>query len=290
MAENYCAAFLVNVNLYEKCDREKLRNYRFPGVYVIRNCITGRVYVGSGKSVGLRFGSHLWLLRRNDHFNRHLQFAFNATGEDSFDFYIACRTGAGLRELLDAEQRHIDFFQAYTEGFNLRPRADKGEMGEEAKALLSDRMKLCVGEKNPFFGKKHSDESRKLMSESHSSRSKESHPNWGKKGSLSYMFGRKQSPEWIEKRIGRLRGRKIGTPSMPDRLTQRQSHLSRQKNSSRISWDKSRGKWMVYCKVLGKFKNFGRYSNKSDAETKAAEVKKMIEAGELTREFQCSII
>lgn len=59
------------------------------GVYLIKNLINNKVYVGSTKtSFKIRKNKHLRLLRKNIHYNEHLQNAWNYYGEDNFIFEI----------------------------------------------------------------------------------------------------------------------------------------------------------------------------------------------------------
>lgn len=59
------------------------------GVYIIKNNVNNKVYVGSTKrSFHSRKTRHLTSLRRGDHFNMFLQAAWNKYGEASFTFEI----------------------------------------------------------------------------------------------------------------------------------------------------------------------------------------------------------
>ena len=59
------------------------------GVYVIKNNVNNKVYVGSTKSsFHSRKTKHLTALRCGSHFNRHLQAAWDKYGEGSFVFEI----------------------------------------------------------------------------------------------------------------------------------------------------------------------------------------------------------
>ena len=49
------------------------RRNRIIGVYVIRNLVNGKVYVGSSKDILCRFNGHKACLRRNAHANKFLQ-------------------------------------------------------------------------------------------------------------------------------------------------------------------------------------------------------------------------
>lgn len=70
-----------------------------------------------------------------------------------------------------------------------------GNLSNETKLKISESAKLRVGESNGFYGKNHSEETRKKMSEN---RKGENHP----------MYGQKQSQETIEKRREKIKGLK----------------------------------------------------------------------------------
>lgn len=58
------------------------------GVYVIRNRVDGKVYVGSAVNVRKRWNSHRSDLRRGDHHALRLQRAWSKHGEDAFEFEL----------------------------------------------------------------------------------------------------------------------------------------------------------------------------------------------------------
>jgi len=88
------------------------------GVYVIRNSIDGRVYVGATKELRRRFSTHQQRLKCGTHPNPGLQAFVNhhSIGALSFDLICLCEP----HELLATEQFYLDFYQSYQEdlGFN----------------------------------------------------------------------------------------------------------------------------------------------------------------------------
>lgn len=58
------------------------------GIYQIVNINTGKSYIGSSSRIHQRFYEHKNALRKNKHFNRYLQNAWNKYGEDNFVFRI----------------------------------------------------------------------------------------------------------------------------------------------------------------------------------------------------------
>lgn len=59
------------------------------GIYKIINQIDGKYYVGSSNNIeGNRWPYHKYHLRKGDHYNNHLQNAWNKYGESCFEFVI----------------------------------------------------------------------------------------------------------------------------------------------------------------------------------------------------------
>lgn len=86
------------------------------GVYIIKNSIDSRVYIGECKDFYKRYGRHLSALRRNKHCNPKLQNFVNKYGVDTLSFDI-------LEEVDDDRiEREIYYIQLYNSienGFNI---------------------------------------------------------------------------------------------------------------------------------------------------------------------------
>ena len=93
-----------------------------PGVYSLRNTISGRVYVGSTKLRMLeRWKQHLWCLENDRHSNNHLARAWKKYGEDAFEF-SAIEVVSDVMALIDREQYWIDKKSEEPAGvYNMRP-------------------------------------------------------------------------------------------------------------------------------------------------------------------------
>lgn len=89
-------------------------------IYSILNTYTNKSYIGQCQNFKTRKRKHLELLRRNEHFNRHLQFSYNKYGEEAFDFFIIheCKD----EEVDYYEKLFIDFFDTQNDqyGYNIR--------------------------------------------------------------------------------------------------------------------------------------------------------------------------
>ena len=76
------------------------------GIYIIRNIVDGKIYIGSAANLDRRLKMHIWLLRNKKHINRHLQQAWNKYREISFvaEIYLTCEK----KDLIFNEQLVID--------------------------------------------------------------------------------------------------------------------------------------------------------------------------------------
>lgn len=58
------------------------------GIYMIKNMINGKFYIGSSKHLHNRKIQHLRDLRNNKHCNLKLQYAYNKYGKENFEYII----------------------------------------------------------------------------------------------------------------------------------------------------------------------------------------------------------
>jgi len=155
------------------------------GVYKIESIINNkRIYIGSSITILNRKWQHLSSLRRNKHHSKKLQRHFNKYGEDDLVFSVVLY--CEVEEVLQKEQEYLDLFSPYfnnckTAGSNLgfkHTEETKRKIGlwnigrtdgigrkvsDETKAKLS---KLNSGKLNKFYGKHHTEESKKKFRES----------------------------------------------------------------------------------------------------------------------------
>jgi len=112
------------------------------GIYKIKNIVNGKIYIGSAKSIKKRWGQHISALNKNSHDNIYLQKAWNKYGEGNFEFTIV--EEVELNDLIIMEQHYIDLYNVCNRsiGYNLLPTAGN------------------------LLGYKHSDESKRKMSDS----------------------------------------------------------------------------------------------------------------------------
>lgn len=106
-----------------------------PGIYLIRNRVSGKVYVGSASNLSKRWSRHRKDLRAGKHSNVYMQSAWNKDGEQAFTFSILeihARVDEAL--LTTSEQFWMDAYQCYRNehGYNLCPvaRSSRGRPGK----------------------------------------------------------------------------------------------------------------------------------------------------------------
>lgn len=89
------------------------------GVYIIRNSVNGKFYIGSSIEIESRWKFHVWSLRKGTHANNYLQRAWDKYGESAFIFTILEECTAD--EVLLREQHFIDTLQPYLRhiGYNI---------------------------------------------------------------------------------------------------------------------------------------------------------------------------
>lgn len=157
-------------------------NNKETGVYKIINLINNKIYVGSSSSEKDGFkdsiNTHIRLLNNNKHPNKHLQSSWIKYGSKNFKFEII-ETIKGKEKIIEREQFYIDYYDVTNpeKGYNKSPIA------------------------NSQLNFKHSDESKKKMSESTKKYSKEISERIKK-----INTGRKMSDETKEKISKKLKG------------------------------------------------------------------------------------
>lgn len=185
-----------------------------PGIYLIRNSATGKVYVGSARSLYRRIYEHRRLLRNGGHGNSVLQASWASHGEEAFSFEVLELAKDGSDEcLLPMEQKHLDAARESGDVYNLCPitgtrrgarmppeavasiaalkRGNKYRKG----AVIPQEMRDRIAEK--LKGRKASEETKAKLSEIRRGRPKSE--EW--KRMMSEKFkGRQQKPHTPEQR------------------------------------------------------------------------------------------
>ena len=133
------------------------------GVYQIRNTIDNKCYIGSCAGVnGLvhRWRQHVGLLSRNQHYAIHLQNAWNKHDLDVFVFEVLLYCDP--KDCLMYEQIALDYYQPE---YNTCPEAGSCRGRQFSEQTLVKMSENNSGSNNPFYGKQHSIQTRKAISD-----------------------------------------------------------------------------------------------------------------------------
>jgi len=141
------------------CTKQELE-HSGPVVYVVRNWLNGKKYIGSTVNGYTRFCDHQANLRRGKHHSIILQRAWNKYGEDAFVFEIVEHTT--LETLLQREQHYLDQQPEYNASLIAGPKTRLGmKSSPEHRANQSKALK---GRISPNKGKHFTEEHKKNLS------------------------------------------------------------------------------------------------------------------------------
>ena len=150
---------------------------KLPGIYLIKNKINKKVYVGSSINLKARYFHHFYLLKKNKHPNGHLQDSFNKYGIKNFIFEVLCYCESDTRYLIYLEKKAIEIFNSANNsfGYNYRKEPDLNTgivWSEESKKKQSAKLKGIpkkeyIGSGNPMAKLSDNDvyEIKKLLAE-----------------------------------------------------------------------------------------------------------------------------
>ena len=159
-------------------------------VYKIENLVNGKTYIGQTiQKPRKREYSHFSMLRRGIHKNPHLQNSFNKYTEANFKFTVL-NYATDKKTLDQLESKYINKYNSTDKhcGYNCCDGGANGKLSKETRRKMSESKMGeknpnhgLFGEKNPFFGRTHSVESRKKISESLKGKmAGKKHPFYGK--------------------------------------------------------------------------------------------------------------
>lgn len=147
------------------------------GIYRITNIVNNKIYIGSAFCKGglnRRWVAHKSTLKRNKHFNQYLQNSWNKYGKDNFIFEVL-EIVSDSDKIYLREQFYIDFYKSYEVniGYNVSRVTSAPMLG--LKHTNEAKLKIGAASKGNKYclGFKHSDETKKLMTEARYNESKE---------------------------------------------------------------------------------------------------------------------
>lgn len=113
------------------------------GLYTILCLVNGRQYIGSSSNVQNRLSKHKQNLRQKIHHSRELQHDFNRYGMENFSF-----ERLALAEYCENRKEREAFENTLLRAYPNR------------SYLYNKRIDPRSGERNPFYGKTHTDEAK----------------------------------------------------------------------------------------------------------------------------------
>lgn len=134
-------------------------------VYLTTNDINDIVYVGKRQKP--------YFDKKYKGSGKHLKLAFKKYGKDKFHSRIIERCGT-VEDLCSAEKKWIAYYK--TQGYKLYNIAEGGEGGylgatwrdlpqDKAMEVLRKNKEAHLGEKNPFYGKHHTEHTKSILRE-----------------------------------------------------------------------------------------------------------------------------
>lgn len=147
------------------CNRNCYLNYcktihKKIGIYQIKNLANNKTYIGQSVDIEQRWRCHKSDLNNNQHGNEHLQRSWNKYSCEMFEFSIL--EECDISKLDELENKYIILYNTTDSnfGYNIEIGGNLGKrISEETRRKISENHADISGEKNPFYGKKHTQES-----------------------------------------------------------------------------------------------------------------------------------
>ena len=223
------------------------------GIYMIKNMVNSKIYIGQSVDIEKRWREHRSGLRGNDHDNKHLQNAWNKYGESNFEFTVICECDES--QLNTKEIDYIAKLKTYDPkvGYNKTYGGEGGRHTEETRRKLSEAHKGKTlseehkrkmrenhadfkGENAPMYGKHHSKETRKRLSDINRGKTipEETREKISENNSR-YWKGKTRSEETREKISDSLKGRTLSDETRKKLSESRKGHIVSEATKKKIS-------------------------------------------------------
>ena len=159
---------ITPIVIYTNADRDKYKFYKEnknkSGIYRWNNLITDKSYVGSSKCLASRFSIYYSKKAMLNKLNTKSSIIYSALLKHGYDkFSVDILEYCEINMLVEREQYYLDLLKPKYNILNAANSRLGSKHSLETKSIMSVRQK---GINNPFFGKRHSDETRMKISES----------------------------------------------------------------------------------------------------------------------------
>lgn len=251
------------------------------GIYYIKNIINNKLYIGSAIKIKERWRRHKKDLRKGKHHSKPLQRAWNKYGEKSFTFEILQEV-INPEHLTAYEQVYLDYYKSYKNehGYNLCKTAGSQLGLQRTKETKQKISKNVSGQKNPFFGRKHKEQtieylrkinSGKKLSEETKQKIREklsgqNAPNYGKKLSeeTKYKIGKASSErKHTEETKEKMRQKRIGR--FHNEETKEKIGKSHRLRGKGYTFDKGKNKYRVRVWINDVKTHIGYFNTEQEA-------------------------
>lgn len=168
-------------------------------VYIITNTKNGKKYIGKTKNkIEERFKTHLYLSSIG--VETKLYNAIRKYGKEYFCCCLLEQVEGNIEILNEREKYWISYYETLQQGYNMTLGGDGGDTSFSEKYIeyMEKRGEQISGENNPFYGKKHKEETKKIISEKMKGRT---HKKETKEILSIKNTGKKMSEESIKKGI-----------------------------------------------------------------------------------------
>lgn len=177
---------------------------RHPGIYMIKNKINGKVYIGSAYNILNRWKKHLYSLTNSYQSNDILQKSWNKYGQENFEIMVIEELPKDDNILKKREDYWINFYDTmHPNGYNLASaeriilsKYSRNKISEANKRRYKERpesfaikketaLKISLIHKERFKNNpelfKHSEETKRKMSISHKGKKLSEETKWKKR-------------------------------------------------------------------------------------------------------------
>lgn len=177
------------------------------GIYRIHNLVNDKNYIGKSEvSIEARLDEH----RIGKKSNFHLQSAIKKYGIENFEFLVLEECSPEL--CCERERYWIKFYDSFNNGYNDTTGGENESGWKMSKSGIEKRLKKIdfKGENNPFYGRKHSDETRKKISEGRTGNKNPcSGKVWIMNGSESKRVSKSELQKYLDE--GWIKGRYVSS-------------------------------------------------------------------------------